>query len=399
MSTCTGQGTRTRGPARRGGMRTQHPQPETSGEFTAGLIGSAALVPPATAWASPGSAALATMPTGSIVGTAAEILGPGAQFHAYTVGHKTQGPATSTSSAPAVPVFNTSGSQVGAAVMNPATGAVELVGPGGAVLGIVQQQNGAVNLVRAGGAVLGNFAADQANGTVIFMPATTAVGTSGRTASTGTAPTGTVTAATSGTAVPVFNNSGIQVGVAETNPATGVVELIGPNGNLLGFIVQRNGAVDLVGAGGAVLGGFAANEADGTVIFMPATATTGTAATTAATTGTAATTVSTTGTAATTAATTTSQGVTPPAAPVPVFASMGMQVGVAAMNPATGAVELVGPGGAVLGVVQQQNGAVNLVGAGGAALGSFAVNQANGQLTFTPAGASLPGNASSPGRI
>jgi hypothetical protein len=224
-------------------------------------------------WASPGSAALATMPTGSTAGTAAVVLGPGAQFHAYTVGRKTRGPAASTSSASVVPVFNTSGSQVGVAVMNPATGAVELVGPGGTVLGVVQQRSGAVNLVSAGSAVLGSFAADQANGTVIFMPATTAVGTSGSTASTGTASMGTVTtAATSGAAVPVFNSSGIQVGIAETNLATGAVELVGLSGNLLGVIVQRNGAVDLVGAGGAVLGSFAADQANGTVIFMPATA-------------------------------------------------------------------------------------------------------------------------------
>jgi hypothetical protein len=227
-------------------------------------------------WASPGSAALATMPTGSTVGTAAEILGPGTQFHAYTVGRRTRGQAASTSSAPAVPVLNTSGGQVGVAVTNPETGAVELVGPGGTLLGVVQRRSGAVNLVRAGGAVLGSFAVNQANGTVIFMPATTAVGTSGSTASTGTASTGTAstgtvtTAATS--AVPVFNSSGIQVGVAETNPATGAVKLVGLNGNLLGVIVQRNGTVDLIGVGGAVLGSFAVNQANGTVIFMPATA-------------------------------------------------------------------------------------------------------------------------------
>jgi hypothetical protein len=166
----------------------------------------------------------------------------------------------------------------------------------------------------------------------------------------------------------VFNSSGSQVGVAETNPATGAVEFVGLNGNLLGVIVQQNGAVDLVGAGGAVLGSFAVNQANGSVIFMPATTATGTVATTAATT------------------TAMSQGTASSAAPLPIFDSMGIQVGVAVTNPATGAVELVGQGGVVLGVVQQQNGAVYLVGAGGSVLGSFAVNQANGQIIFTTAG-------------
>jgi hypothetical protein len=54
-----------------------------------------------------------------------------------------------------------------------------------------------------------------------------------------------------------------------TNPATGAVELIGAD-SVQGVVQSANGMVNLVGAGGQVLGSFAVSQA-GQVILTPAT--------------------------------------------------------------------------------------------------------------------------------
>jgi hydroxyethylthiazole kinase-like sugar kinase family protein len=69
----------------------------------------------------------------------------------------------------AVPVFNSKGNQIGAAVVNPATGAVDLVGPGGRLLGAVEQHSGMSQLVGAGGALLGRLGVHM--GQVVFIAA------------------------------------------------------------------------------------------------------------------------------------------------------------------------------------------------------------------------------------
>jgi mucin-2 len=299
----------------------------------------------------------------------------------------------------AVPVVNASGSQVGVAVTNPVTGSVELIGQGGTILGVIQQQNGMVSLVGSGGTVIGSFALNQATGQVTISAPATASGTTTGTTTPGTTTTGTTTTgttttgtATSGTtasgqqaaatAVPVYDSTGTQVGVVVTNPATGTPELIGAGGTVLGVIQQQNGMVSLVGSGGTVIGSFALNQATGHVTISAPAAASGT--TTTATTGT-----TTTGTA--------TSGQQAAATAVPVYDSTGTQVGVVVTNPATGTPELIGAGGAVLGVIQQQNGVVSLVGSGGSVLGSFALNQATGQVVFTAGGGTTTGMTTTTG--
>jgi len=350
-----------------------------------------------------GNASTGGTATGTTGGTATGTTGStttGTGMGSTTMtGTATGGTTTSsTTGTPAaqasVPVFSSSGSQVGIAVTNPATGAAELIGQGGTILGVVQQQNGAVNLVGAGGAVLGSFALNQATGQVILSAASASgVTGTGTTAGSGTSTTGTRTGATTGTttsgqsmaatSVPVYDSAGTQVGVVVTNPATSTPELIGAGGSVLGIVQQQNGAVNLVGAGGAVLGSFALNQATGQVVL---TAGGGTGTAMNGTTG-----MTTAGATTTSATTGTMTGTTTPgamaSAAVPVFDTGGIQIGLASTNPTTGAVELVGANGTILGVIAQQNGAVSLVGSGGTVLGSFGVNQATGQVLFAPAAA------------
>lgn len=178
-----------------------------------------------------------------------------------------------------VPVFNSMGTRVGTAVQDPTTGTVQLLGPTGIVLGTIQQRDGTVDLIGAGGAVLGNFALNSANQVTLTAPGTagsTATGTTTTSATTtmggtpgATTGAGAATGATGGTAVPVFDAGGIQIGLATTNPATGAPELIGFSGNILGVIAQQDNAVNLLGQGNAVLGSFTVNPA-GQVLYMPA---------------------------------------------------------------------------------------------------------------------------------
>jgi hypothetical protein len=141
-----------------------------------------------------------------------------------------------------------------------------------------------VNLVGSGGSVIGSFSVNQSTGQVVLGApgaSTSASGTNTTLASatTGSASTGTATTAstTSTTAVPVFDTSGIQIGIAAVNPATGSTELVGWNGTILGVVTQQNGMTNLVGSGGAVLGGFAVNQATGQVVLSTSTGTAGTA--------------------------------------------------------------------------------------------------------------------------
>jgi hypothetical protein len=293
--------------------------------------------------------------------------------------------SSTASSAPSVPVFNGSGAQVGSAVLDQATGAVELVGPSGTILGAVQQQNGMLNLVGSGGAVIGSFSYNPNTAQVLLG----APGTGTSTSATGTTVTGTTTGSTAGTgttttasasasapaSVPVFNSSGAQVGSAVLDQATGAVELVGPSGTILGAVQQQNGMLNLVGSGGAVIGSFSYNPNTAQVLLgAPGSGTsTGTTATMTSTT-----TADTSSTGAVTTASTASTA-------VPVFDNSGIQVGVAALNPATGATELVGYNSNILGVVAQQNGTIYLVGSGGTVIGGFTVSPATGQVVFTPA--------------
>jgi hypothetical protein len=290
-------------------------------------------------------------------------------------------------------VFSTSGNQVGVAVTNPLTGTPELIGQGGTILGVIQEQNGMVSLVGAGGTVIGGFALNQATGQVIISAAaasgaatgmtTAAPGTAAPgTAASGTAAPGTAAPGPQAAAVPVYDSAGTQIGVAVTNPATGTPELIGAGGSVLGVIQQRGGMVSLVGSGGSVIGSFALSQPAGHVVFTTgagaAVATAGTPATGGTATG------MTTAGATTTSATTGATMAGATATAVPVFDGSGIQVGLATTNPTTGAVELVGVNGTILGVIAERSGTVALIGAGGTVLGGFGISQATGQVLFAP---------------
>jgi hypothetical protein len=335
---------------------------------------------PNTGWDSSATSTPAA-PGTTTTSTASGLAATGSASGTTSAGATTTGSAATgagatgntTSSAAALPVFNSSGTQIGTAVSSSATGPVQLVGSNGATLGVFQQQNGAVNLIGPNGAVIGNLTLSQSGQAILTTTATT--GTSATASSvtasstTASSTTASSTTASSGqTPVPVFDSAGTQIGVATENLSTGAIELIGSDGTSLGTIQQQNGAVDLIGSNGAVLGSFAANQSTGQVVLTINGSTGSTATTTSATTAN-----STAGTTATEMA----------GAAVPVFDSGGIQIGVASVNPVTNATELVGTNGAILGVVAQQNSSVVLVGSGNAVLGSFAVSQATGQVLFT----------------
>jgi hypothetical protein len=219
------------------------------------------------AWAVPGSILLATLAAASAPRTTAGLPGPGTRFSVHAVaapGTGTHGAAwppelahedrrqarispragnptvSAGTAAPAsVPVFDSEGVRVGSTVTNPVTGTVELVGPDGSILGIIVPRDDTADLIGAGGAVVGTFALCPDTGRVIVgaMP----------------------------TAVPVRDGAGTALGIAVTNPATGTVELIAPEGGVLGVIEPRDGTVTLIGAGGTVIGRFTAGQAAGTV--------------------------------------------------------------------------------------------------------------------------------------
>lgn len=69
-----------------------------------------------------------------------------------------------------VPVFNTDGVEVAIAVVNSVTGQIDLVGPAGNIIGVVEQEGSALVVVGAGGAVVGTLAVNPATGQVIFAP-------------------------------------------------------------------------------------------------------------------------------------------------------------------------------------------------------------------------------------
>lgn len=73
-----------------------------------------------------------------------------------------------------------------------------------------------------------------------------------------------------GSCVAIFNLQGTEIGVVAVNPATGSVEFIDLNGNIIGIVEQEaSGAVVCIGAGGAVVGEFAIDQANGLVVFLP----------------------------------------------------------------------------------------------------------------------------------
>jgi len=326
---------------------------------------------PNTGWDSSATSTPAA-PGTTTTSTASGLAATGSASGATSAGATTTGSAATgagatgntTSSAVALPVFNSSGTQIGTAVSSSATGPVQLVGSNGATLGVFQQQNGAVNLIGPNGAVIGNLTLSQSGQAILTTTATTGTST---TASSATA-SGT-TASSGQTPVPVFDSAGTQIGVATENLSTGAIEVIGSDGTSLGTVQQQNGAVDLIGSNGAVLGSFAVSQSTGQVVLTVNGSTGPTATTTSATMAD-----------STTAGTTATEMA---GAAVPVFDSGGIQIGVASVNPVTNATELVGTNGAILGVVAQQNSSVVLIGSGNAVLGSFAVSQATGQVLFT----------------
>jgi hypothetical protein len=486
MSTYTGPGARAHGPAQRGGTQRggawdKHTQPpKASGEFAApgqagmkavaaGLIGSAALVLPAAAtWASPGSAALATMPTGSAVYTAADILGPGAQFHAYTVGSPAhhgggQANAARTSSAPVnatltadvtqtdtplytataqstavrsaqptatigqgTPAASATGSAYGARATQPSaapgpvsvgaanSGGTAAAQPAPAVHHYFygadwrpserlpwppqSDQGGAWQASAWQGGTGGDYqrySGDQRHSGERRIPRDQGTPvTSGQTGSGATTPGGAYQpgngSGTPGSATPPPAPPIVTTGDG-TTPVT-VWPMIPYPPNVY-WEAAGTGTTAGAGASSTTAGWSSTAGNTATVPTGGTTATGTTTTTTGATSGTG-------GTATSGTATSGTAGNTTSGTEVPVFNTSGSQVGVAVVNPATGAVELVGPGGAVLGIVQQQNGAVNLIGAGGAVLGNFAVNQANGTVIFTTVGgAASSGNTSPTGGI
>lgn len=304
----------------------------------------------------PGSATDATTTTGRAT-TAAGATGASST---------TSGNTANSAATGIMPVFSSNGGQIGVAVVNPATQAVELVGQGGAVLGVIEQRNEAINLLGAGGAVIGSLTVSPVTGQMILSVPDAA----------GTGATTTAGGQGAAMAVPVFDVAGTQIGAAVLNQAIGLPELIGTDGNVLGLIQQQpTGAIALIGAGGTVIGSFTTNPATGQEILTAHTPATAPAATAPAAPVTTA-----------TSATASAQQPGATSAAVPVFDSSDIQIGLAATNPATGAVELLGAsGGTILGVIAQQSNAINLIGAGGTVLGSFAIDQATGHVLFVPA--------------
>jgi hypothetical protein len=373
----------THSPRMHSGDRNRGHQNEHRGQFqpqssTTSPISVPPMIPyePNTGWdssatstpAAPGTTTTSTASGLAATGSASGATSAGAtSAGATTTGSTATGAGATgntTSSAVALPVFNSSGTQIGTAVSSSATGPVQLVGSNGATLGVFQQQNGAVNLIGPDGAVIGNLTLSQSGQAILTTTATTGTST---TASSATA-SGT-TASSGQTPVPVFDSAGTQIGVATENLSTGAIEVICSDGTSLGTIQQQNGAVDLIGSNGAVLGSFAMSQSTGQVVLTVNGSTGPTATTTSATMAN-----------STTAGTTATEMA---GAAVPVFDSGGIQIGVASVNPVTNATELVGTNGAVLGVVAQQNSSVVLIGSGNAVLGSFAVSQATGQVLFT----------------
>jgi hypothetical protein len=212
-------------------------------------------------WAVPGSSLLVTLAPASTPLTTTGLPGPGTRFSVHAVAASGTGTRDSAwppelshensrqtqisfraGDAPAsasVPVFDGEGGRVGSTVTNPVTGTVELVSPAGSILGVIVPRDDTADLIGAGGAVVGTFALCPDTGRVIV----------------GALPT----------AVPVQDGAGAALGIAVTNPATGTVELIAPEGGVLGVIEPRDGTVTLIGAGGTVIGRFTAGQAAGTV--------------------------------------------------------------------------------------------------------------------------------------
>jgi hypothetical protein len=207
-----------------------------------------------------------------------------------------------------------------------------------------------------------------------------------------------------GTGVGVFDVNGNPVGFVARDQATGTVQLISPVGSVLGTVQSYPvaGNMTVVSPSGDVLGSLGINRVSNAVTLVAATPTpattmtsqpTGAPATatppTAAATGTA----GTAKTAGTAGSASTTKG-----HPVEIFDVSGHPAGFTVIDQATGSVNLVSPGGSVLGKVQadQATGRLIVVGTNGAGLGQLGLNQATGAVTLVTGSPSQTPVATSP---